>query len=126
VKQGLSQSVRLGQELRINPRLYQAMDMLTMPLLDLQQHLKQELQQNPFLDLVEPDEEDEEEAETAEAAVETPEVVEKEEPPTAAEEENSAWEELMLEGFEEGSAGISGMSEVQEYTEPTRAARVFR
>ena len=42
MKQGMSQSVRMGQELRINPRLYQAMDMLTMPLLDLQQHLKQE------------------------------------------------------------------------------------
>ena len=28
MKAGLSQSVRLGQELKINPRLYQAMDML--------------------------------------------------------------------------------------------------
>ena len=39
MKVGLQQSVRLGQELRINPRLYQAMDLLYMPLLDLQQHL---------------------------------------------------------------------------------------
>ena len=38
MKVGLQQSVRLGQELRINPRLYQAMDLLYMPLLDLQQH----------------------------------------------------------------------------------------
>ena len=56
MKAGLSQSVRLGQELKINPRLYQAMDMLYMPLLDLQQHLKQELLVNPFLELS--DEED--------------------------------------------------------------------
>ena len=53
MKTGLSQTVRLGQELKINPRLYQAMDMLYMPLLDLQQHLKQELMVNPFLELAE-------------------------------------------------------------------------
>ena len=43
MKTGLAQTVRLGQELKINPRLYQAMDMLYMPLLDLQAHLKTEL-----------------------------------------------------------------------------------
>jgi RNA polymerase sigma-54 factor len=121
MKQGLSQSIRLGQELRINPRLYQAMDMLTMPLLDLQQHLKQELQQNPFLDLVEPDEEDEDELSTSD--VEVPEKQEVEEAPaTAAEEENSAWEELMLDGFEEGSRGLAGTSEVSEFTDPVSVA----
>ena len=41
MRQGLSQSTQLKQELKINPRLYQAMDLLYMPLLDLQQHLKQ-------------------------------------------------------------------------------------
>src|SRR5207249_10877142 len=49
----------LSQQLRINPRLNQAMDLLYMPLLDLQQHLKQELLGNPFLELVEPEEETE-------------------------------------------------------------------
>src|SRR5262245_48366214 len=39
------------QSMKINPRLYQAMDLLYMPLLDLQQHIKQELQNNPFLEL---------------------------------------------------------------------------
>ncbi len=58
MKTGLSQSVRLGQELKVNPRLYQAMDMLYMPLLDLQQHLKQELLVNPFLELAEDGDED--------------------------------------------------------------------
>jgi RNA polymerase sigma-54 factor len=34
------------------------MDMLYMPMMDLQQHLKQELLVNPFLELVEPEEEE--------------------------------------------------------------------
>ena len=60
MKAGLSQTTQLKQELKINPRLYQAMDLLYMPLLDLQQHLKQELLNNPFLEMVEPEEEEEE------------------------------------------------------------------
>jgi RNA polymerase sigma-54 factor len=67
LKPGLNQSTQLRQELKINPRLYQAMDLLYMPLLDLQQHLKQELLNNPFLDLVE-EEEEEQEGETEEPA----------------------------------------------------------
>ncbi len=73
MRAGLSQTARLGQELKINPRLYQAMDMLYMPLLDLQTHLKTELEMNPFLELDEEMEElerDDEAAddETAEAS----------------------------------------------------------
>ena len=63
MKPGINQSTQLRQELKINPRLYQAMDLLYMPLLDLQQHLKQELLNNPFLDLVEAEEDEEEEQE---------------------------------------------------------------
>jgi len=55
MRPGLGQHTQLKQELKINPRLYQAMDLLYMPLLDLQQHLKQELLNNPFLDMIEPD-----------------------------------------------------------------------
>src|SRR6476660_6574390 len=62
MRQGLSQNTQLKQELNINPRLYQAMDLLYMPLLDLQAHLKQELLNNPFLDMVEPEEDEEDEA----------------------------------------------------------------
>ena len=43
--------IQFRQELTINPRLYQAMDLLHMPMLDLQMHLKQELMMNPFLEL---------------------------------------------------------------------------
>ena len=49
MKTGLQQHAGLRQELKVNPRLYQAMDWLYMPLLDLQQHLKQELLTNPFI-----------------------------------------------------------------------------
>ena len=73
MKPGMSQSTQLRQELKINPRLYQAMDLLYMPLLDLQQHLKQELLNNPFLDLVEAEEEEEEVGTEVESSVETPE-----------------------------------------------------
>ena len=71
MRAGLSQTARLGQELKINPRLYQAMDMLYMPLLDLQAHLKTELELNPFLELDEEMEEVERDDETdGEAAAE--------------------------------------------------------
>ena len=49
----LYQSAQLRQEMRANPRLYQAMELVYMPLLDLQQHLKQEIAENPFLELTE-------------------------------------------------------------------------
>ena len=49
----LFQSPELRQEMKINPRLYHAMELLYLPLLDLQQHLKAELEENPFLEMTE-------------------------------------------------------------------------
>ena len=92
MKPGMSQSTKLRRELKINPRLYQAMDLLYMPLLDLQQHLKQELLNNPFLDLVEVEEDEEEEQTEAEASPETPEEKER--------GEEIDWEEILLDGFD--------------------------
>src|SRR6476620_4433348 len=112
MKPGLNQSTQLRQELKINPRLYQAMDLLYMPLLDLQQHLKQELLNNPFLDLVEAEEEEEEEQET-----ET-------ETQTAAEEERTGeidWEEILLDGFDT-AGGRREEHEEREYFEPVTVA----
>src|SRR5881398_2701478 len=112
MKAGLSQSTQLKQELKINPRLYQAMDLLYMPLLDLQQHLKQELLNNPFLDMVEP-EEDEEENENEDETVEA-------EPAEQTEEKTSNdeidWEEILLDGFDAG--GRREEHEEKEYYEP--------
>jgi RNA polymerase sigma-54 factor len=73
-------------EQTINPRLYQAMDLLYMPLLDLQQYLKQELLMNPFLELLENAEESEED-------------VSPDAEKTDAEEEEVDWEKL-LDGFD--------------------------
>ncbi|HET7372486.1 MAG TPA: hypothetical protein VFJ20_03850, partial [Gemmatimonadaceae bacterium] len=110
MKAGLSQSTQLKQELKINPRLYQAMDLLYMPLLDLQQHLKQELLNNPFLDMVEPEEdEDESEDETVEAETQ-PEQEEK------ANNDEIDWEEILLDGFDAG--GRREEHEEREYYEP--------
>jgi RNA polymerase sigma-54 factor len=111
VRPGLSQSTQLKQELKINPRLYQAMDLLYMPLLDLQQHLKQELLNNPFLDMVEP-EEDEEEGEEGEETEEEA-VAEK---PEKQEKDEIDWEEILLDGFDAG--GRKEEHEEREYFEP--------
>src|SRR5437764_11380367 len=112
MKQGLSQSTQLRQELKINPRLYQAMDLLYMPLLDLQQHLKQELLNNPFLELVEP-EEDEEEGEEQEVE----EQQQEEKPKEEANDENEIdWEGILLDGFDAG--GRREEHEEKEYYEP--------
>jgi RNA polymerase sigma-54 factor len=113
VKPGMSQSTQLRQELKINPRLYQAMDLLYMPLLDLQQHLKQELLNNPFLDLVEAEEEDEEGETEAEAVAETPEEKER--------GEEIDWEEILLDGFDT-AGGRREEHEEREYYEPVTVA----
>lgn len=105
MRQGLGQHTGLRQELRVNPRLYQAMDLLYMPMMDLQQHLKQELLGNPFLELVEPEEEEG----TTEKTAET-EKAEKEK------EDEVDWEEILLNGFEVG--GQREQFESLEYTEP--------
>jgi RNA polymerase sigma-54 factor len=110
VRPGLSQSTQLKQELKINPRLYQAMDLLYMPLLDLQQHLKQELLNNPFLEMVEPEEDEDENADgETETEVENPEGEKQQ-------KDEIDWEEILLEGFDAG--GRKEEHEEREYYEP--------
>jgi RNA polymerase sigma-54 factor len=99
----LYQSTQLRQEMRINPRLYQAMELLYMPLLDLEQHLKQEMAENPFLEMAEA--EVQKEVQLKEEA--------KEEPANGEVD----WEEILLEGFEVG--GRRAQYEQREYVEPT-------
>src|SRR5579859_7232246 len=112
MKGGMHQHQGLRQDLRMNPRLYQAMDLLYMPLLDLQQHLKQELLNNPFLELVEPEEDEEEEA--AETDVQA------EQQPAEEQKNNEIdWEEILLEGFDAG--GRREEHEEKEYYEPVTA-----
>ena len=106
IKTGLYQGTHLKQEMKINPRLYQAMDLLYMPLLDLQQHIKQEMLNNPFLDLEEPQVTDEE----------TQVKDEQKEREKEKEAEEIDWEEILLDGFEAG--GRRQEYEDKEYYEP--------
>lgn len=106
MRSSLSQSTQLRQELKINPRLYQAMDLLYMPLLDLQQHLKQELLNNPFLDLIEDDEEEEEDNDQLETTEETAE----------KSDDEIDWEEILVDGFDTG--GAREEREEREHYEP--------
>ena len=99
----LFQSQSMRQEMRINPRLYQAMELLYMPLLDLQQHLKQELQENPFLEMSEAD------------VSQDVELVE--EAPEKNDENEIDWEEILLDGFDVG--GRRAEYEHKEYVPPT-------
>ena len=99
----LYQSTQLRQEMRINPRLYQAMELLYMPLLDLEQHLKAEVEENPFLEMMEAEVQQE---------VELKEDV-KDEPVG----EEFDWEEILLDGFDVG--GRRAEYEAREYVEPT-------
>ncbi|NBO92077.1 MAG: RNA polymerase sigma-54 factor [Planctomycetia bacterium] len=48
----LGQSMR--QEQKLSPRMYQSMEVLQMPIMDLNERLNQELEENPVLELAEP------------------------------------------------------------------------
>ena len=107
MKTGLHQHAALRQELRINPRLYQAMDLLYMPLLDLQQHLKQELLGNPFLELIEPEEEE----------TEVPTKEEKAAEPEKTGDDEPNWEDILLDDGTDLGVPARDMSEAVEYVE---------
>jgi len=107
MKTGLHQHTSLRQDLRINPRLYQAMDLLYMPLLDLQQHLKQELLGNPFLEMIEPEEETEAPAEEQKPA-------EKEK----SGDDEPDWESILLDDRTEHGVPSGTLGGATEYVEP--------
>lgn len=105
MRTGLSQHTSMRQELRVNPRLYQAMDMLYMPMMDLQQHLKNEILVNPFLEMAEDE---------AEEAPETP--TQEQEKEQQKKEDEVDWEEILLNGFDVG--GRREEHEELEWAEP--------
>ena len=100
----LFQSPELRQEMKVNPRLYQAMELLYMPLLDLQQHLKTEMAENPFLEMAEADVVNE--------------VSLEETTPAEEKEDEVDWEEILLDGFDQGGKR-RGQFEEKEMTLPT-------
>ena len=100
----LFQGAELRQEMKINPRLYQAMELLYMPLLDLQQHLKSEMAENPFLEMTEADV-------NGEVSLD-------EERKEEKAEDEIDWEEILLDGFETGGVR-RGQYEERESHLPT-------
>ena len=76
-------------------------------MLDLQQHLKQELLNNPFLDLVEPEER---------GSGRDPDDDKKQEAEEATAKEEIDWEDILLDGFDAGAS--RGEHEESEYYEP--------
>ena len=95
------QGARLRQEMKTNPRLYQAMDLIYMPLLELQARMEQELSENPFLELSEPD--DDEDLQMDEEGHEET-------------EDEMDWEEILLDGFDAG--GTRERYEPREFYQP--------
>ncbi|MYA32776.1 MAG: RNA polymerase factor sigma-54 [Gemmatimonadales bacterium] len=112
---GLTAGLHLRQEQKAQPRLYQAMDLLHMPLLDLQSHLREALVDNPFLDLVEPGDEPDDPADDppgslADDAGDDP----------GEEAEEVDWEDLLLDDFDAG--GRREEYGDREYYAPTAVA----
>ena len=64
----LSQNISLKQrqELALKPKMLQSLKMLSLPILELEDYIKQELEQNPLLELRE--EKDDEEQDNLETA----------------------------------------------------------
>src|SRR5215831_19971662 len=53
-----SQHLRLGQHMKLAPRMIQSMEILQMPLAELEERIEQELESNPTLELADGDGED--------------------------------------------------------------------
>jgi RNA polymerase sigma-54 factor len=90
IKLGLHQGLHLKQQLVMTQRLQQALKLLQVPTLELEQILRQELQANPLLEEIDPTEEAEEEENGAEAAEDVSE---------AEPDEPIDWDEYFKDGF---------------------------
>lgn len=95
IKLGLHQGLHLKQQLVMTQRLQQALKLLQVPTLELEQILRQELQANPLLEEIDPTEETEEEENGSEATEETSE---------AEPEEPIDWDEYFKDGFRAAAA----------------------
>jgi len=47
-----SQHMKMGQHMRLAPRMIQSMEILQMPLAELEERIQQELESNPTLEIV--------------------------------------------------------------------------
>ncbi len=94
VKLRLHQGLHMRQQLVMTQRLQQALKLLQVPSLELEQILRQELQINPLLEEVDPAEDQEEES----AAEESGDEAEPESEP-----EDVDWDEYFKDGFRDGT-----------------------
>jgi RNA polymerase sigma-54 factor len=112
--------LRQRQQLVMTPKLQQALKLLQMPAIELQQMLKQEIMENPLLDdeeeLIETQEEERERQETEAKEQETKNEDEAEEP-----EEKIDWEEYLQNSWEI-SAGL-GEEIAEEFVERVPVAK---
>ena len=84
VKQSVSQ--KMTQSLKLRPKMIQSLEMLTLPLMELELYVKQEIQTNPVLELKE-EREDEEEKNENQNETETEETTEEETKESETDEE---------------------------------------
>jgi len=114
---GLRQTMQLRQQLVMTQRLQQALKLLQVPTLELEQILRQELQGNPLLEEIEPEEELEEETiRENEIAAEDEKVREKEQDP---QDEDRDWGDSWDEGFR-SLANERGYDEEDELERPQK------
>ncbi|MBY0113312.1 MAG: RNA polymerase factor sigma-54 [Phycisphaerales bacterium] len=81
------QSMKLGQQMKLAPRMIQSMEILQMPLAELQERIQQELESNPTLEL----------AEASAAAAEVESEVEDADPAESNEDEDDVTEGALSE-----------------------------
>ncbi|MEZ4387696.1 MAG: hypothetical protein R3D98_08990 [Candidatus Krumholzibacteriia bacterium] len=96
IKMGLHQGLHMKQQIVMTQRLQQALKLLQVPTLELEQILRTELQANPLLEEVERDDDLDEESDRDEA-----EETEPSEAPSADAEtsETVDWDEYFKDGF---------------------------
>jgi RNA polymerase sigma-54 factor len=115
--------LRQRQQLVMTPKLQQALKLLQMPAIELQQMLKQEIMENPLLDdeeeLIETQEEEQERQETEAKEQQEKESKTEEEPDEP--EEKIDWEEYLQNGWEI-SAGL-GEEVSEEFVERVPVAK---
>lgn len=118
--------LRQRQTLVMTPKLQQALKLLQMPAIELQQMLKQEIMENPLLegvdDIEELSEEQQREEEQEREEAKKKEEPTEEKPEAEAGEENVDWDEYFNQGFELGRSASEEESH-EEFFEKVPVAR---
>lgn len=115
IRQDVRQQQRMETRLVMTPKLQQAIKLLQVPALELQQILKHELLTNPMLE----EQEDQEES-TVEQAEE---LTTEDEGEFKASEDEIDWDRYLKDGFEMGSAALEEKEEVEDRLEVVPVAK---